>query len=621
MSGGESPLPRRSDDGRYRLGEPLGRGALATVVALEGPDGRAFAGKILHASHGDDPGAAARFLQEAALLRRLDHPSVVRAHDIVAVAGRAMLVLERVDGPTLAQRIARAAPLGEPELIAIGRSIAAGLAHAHARGIIHRDLKPSNILLAPPAAPGAPPLAKIADFGMARASSLAGVERGGLAAVGTPDYMAPEHLDPLAVDPRSDLYSLGCILFEAATGRPPYGAATPLGVLHEHRSAPLPPLPDRLSIGLQELLRALLAKSPADRPQAAEVVLARLDDLADPHHPAPLPALAGEGGPACAACGQRLLPGLALCLACGQATVAFGSGRATLLVLGPGSIGDKLDLALRDRLVAWVAANPGLRLDPAPLAKALPRLPFTLARGIDDEGAGAAARALARIGVDAVVLRGHPLRHRAMRRKAATVGGRAMAILAASLGGMVGSVHKLLLGVPLLLAASLVVTTFSVVRRTTRRLPAGAALPKALLAPLAVVERVAPAIDQPRHRHGLRAVVRRALALAERGGHDPAIADELGAAITAAAAAAARLDALDRDLAALDLHADAARERLLERDTWAARLLELTAALDVFEARLLGAAARRGQADRDDRLDDLRARVAALAEIAGQPAD
>ena len=265
MSGGHGPLPRQSDDGRYRLGEPLGRGALATVVALEGPDGRAFAGKILHASHGDDPGAAARFLQEAALLRRLDHPSVVRAHDIVAVAGRTMLVLERVDGPTLAQRIARAAPLGEPDLIAIGRSIAAGLAHAHARGLIHRVLKPSNSLLAPPAQPGAPPLAKIADFGMARASSLAGVERGGLAAVGTPDYMAPEHLDPLAVDPRSDLYSLGCILFEAATGRPPYGAATPSA----SSTSPAPP-PSRLSpIASRSASRSSSAPSSPSRPPTA----------------------------------------------------------------------------------------------------------------------------------------------------------------------------------------------------------------------------------------------------------------------------------------------------------------------------------------------------------------
>ena len=626
MSDPQDPLPRASDDGRYRIGEVLGRGALATVVALTAPDGRPLAGKILHDSHGHDPAAAARFVQEAALLRRLDHPGIVRAQDTVTVGGRPMLVMERVDGPTLAQRIAQAAPLPEPEILAIGRGIAAGLAHAHARGLIHRDLKPSNILLAggvDPGAPMAPMLPKIADFGMARATSLAGVERGGLAAVGTPDYMAPEHLDPLAVDPRSDLYALGCILFEMATGRPPYGAATPLGLLHAHRQAPIPSLPARTSVGLAALITELLAKSPADRPQAADTVVARLDELADGAVARlPVPALVAAAAPAaaapprCATCGQPLLPGLALCLSCGQPTVVVQPGRWTIMVRGPGGIGDKIDVTLRDRLVTWITGNPGLGLDPAPLAKAIPRLPFTLARGLDEAGAKAAARALAGVGVDAEALRSHPLAHPAMRRKAATLGGRTLAIVAASLGGMISSLSKVLFVIPLLLLGALTVTTVSAVRRTTRRLPARAgALPPPLHASLVAVERVAPALAEARHRHGLRAVVHRALALADHAAADPALAAELGEAITAATVAAGRLDALDRELAAADLHDDAVRERLLERDTWSARLLELTAALDAFQARIAAAAAARGDADRQGRLDELRLRVAAIAEI------
>ncbi|MCA9317961.1 MAG: serine/threonine protein kinase, partial [Planctomycetes bacterium] len=186
----------------------------------------------------------ARFLQEAALLRRLAHPNLVRVVEIAAVAGRPMLVMERIDGPDLAAWIARDAPLEESQLLAIGRGVASGLAHAHAAGVIHRDLKPGNVLLQDndPA-----PIPKIGDFGMARASSLDGVDHQAMTVVGTPDYMAPESIDPLAVDPRSDLYALGCILFEMATGRPPYGAATPLGLLHLHRTAPIPALPEHLS--------------------------------------------------------------------------------------------------------------------------------------------------------------------------------------------------------------------------------------------------------------------------------------------------------------------------------------------------------------------------------------
>ncbi len=120
MSDPQDPLPRASDDGRYRIGEVLGRGALATVVALTAPDGRPLAGKILHDSHGHDPAAAARFVQEAALLRRLDHPGIVRAQDTVTVGGRPMLVMERVDGPTLQRFWSAFAPPGEefpPELL------------------------------------------------------------------------------------------------------------------------------------------------------------------------------------------------------------------------------------------------------------------------------------------------------------------------------------------------------------------------------------------------------------------------------------------------------------------------------------------------------------------------
>ncbi|MEZ4450924.1 MAG: serine/threonine-protein kinase [Nannocystaceae bacterium] len=631
-------METRSDDQRYRLGEVLGKGALATVVALDGPDGRRRAGKILHESQSQDPDSVARFLQEAALLRRLDHPNLVQVIETVQVGGRPMLVMELVEGPTLAKRIAQAAPLGEAELLAIGRGIAAGLAHAHAAGVIHRDLKPGNILLARDArstddaastspspsstsSTNATPMTpKIGDFGMARASSLAGIEHQAMTVVGTPDYMAPESLDPLAVDLRSDLYALGCILYEMATGRPPYDAATPLGLLHQHRSAPIPTIPEGLSLGTRTLITELLAKSPGDRPQAAATVARRLAELAEGAPGRALARVDEAGRARCHTCGEPLLPGLALCLACGEATVTLGRGASMVMVVGPGAIGDKLDVQIRDRLCAWIRANPGLHLDAAPLAKNIPRVPFTLCRRVDQTGAEATVAALGRLGIEAVARRGGALGDRRMRKKAGTLSLRTMAILAASGGAFA---NKAIFVLPFAIVAAMIAGLYAAVRTTTKALPrAHAAIAPPIVNALVKVERVAPAIQAERHRHALRAVVLRVLALAEARGPgvqaDPELAQELAQAVDAAVATAGRLDALDAELDRLDVRSasDEVRALLHERDTWSARLLQLTATLDAFQARLAGAQRSLAAADDDGDLDELRRRVEALEEIA-----
>ena len=152
-----------------RLGALLGSGAVATVVRVEAADGRVFAGKLLHESHGHDSAATRRFAQEAALLRGVDDPNIVRVFGVAEIEGKQVLLLELVEGPTLAQLMAREAPLGEARLARIAARVARGLARAHAAGVIHRDLKPANILVARGDVP------KIADFGMARATSLVGV--------------------------------------------------------------------------------------------------------------------------------------------------------------------------------------------------------------------------------------------------------------------------------------------------------------------------------------------------------------------------------------------------------------------------------------------------------------
>jgi len=614
-----------SDDGRYRLGEELGKGALATVVAVTGPAEESYAGKLLHDSQSQDPSAVARFLQEAALLRSLDHPNLVRVIETATVGGRPMLVMERVDGPTLAQEIARNAPLSESRILSLGRGIASGLAHAHAAGVIHRDLKPGNVLLQ---IYDLGPHAKIADFGMARASSLAGVDHQAMTVVGTPDYMAPESIDPLAVDLRSDLYALGCILYEMATGRPPFDAATPLGLLHQHRSAPIPALPDELSPGLRRLIERLLAKSPGDRPQAAEAIIERIDLLAGGDETRALAvttdadgsaSIAAKGPSRCTACDQPLLPELNLCLACGQAIASLGRGDYKVIVTGPGSVPDKLDLKLRNQICAWIEGNPGLHLDAAPLAKTIPRLPFTLCAGVDQLGSEAVVRGLAQLGVTAVSHTGSSMRIPAMRQKATTLAKRIGAIIAVSCVGTMQSagIHMLWV-VPLMALVVGGANAWSGAKPATKALARGTSkTPAAITAALKTVEEVVPALHARRHRLALRAVVHRAFALLE-GRHGAAAPEELAQAIAAATVAAGRLDALDRELERRDIReaSDSIRDSLHERDVWSARLLELTASLDAIQARASAALHKRELAADDDRLGELRDRIEALEEIA-----
>ena len=597
-----------------RLGEPLGSGAVATVVRVHAGDGREFAGKMLHASHRGDADAVQRFAQEAALLQGVRDPNIVEVFGVADVAGERVLLLELVEGPTLAALIAREAPLGEARLAALGAGIARGLARAHAAGLVHRDLKPANILVAGGHTP------KIGDFGMARATSLAGVDRAALTVLGTPDYMAPECLDPLAVDVRSDLYALGCILFEMATGRPPFSGATAFGVIEAHRKAPVPVLPDSFSPPLRSLVQSLLAKAPGDRPQAAAQVAALLEQLAGGQVGALAIAAGDRGdGPTCAGCGQPRVEALSVCLNCGLLAARVERGPFSVLVAGPGEPGDQLDVALRERLRKWVAGNPGLGIVPGALAKQLPRVPFTLLRGVSEASANLVCDALAQLGLEGEAVRGGPSKSPRMRQKTRALIGRRLAIALGSMAGLYSNKIAWLL-IPLVLIVVSTATTWRSLRQITAAAgPPKAALPPPLAKALADVERIAPAIDTARHRHSLRAVVRRALALAPS--LDAGAVDELGQAVSAAAAAAARLDVLDRRLAASDIQRpdEALRAALHERDTWSARLLSLTAALDAFEARL--AAARTSGAADAATLADLRARVEALEEVQhGEPA-
>ena len=609
-----------ASDGAWVATEVLGRGAVATVYRITAPDGESFAGKVLHASHEHDAAAARRFDQEARLVSSFSHPNLVGAHGVRKLRlpdgseGHA-LILDLVEGLSLRERIARSAPLEETQLLAIAGGIAAGLAAAHRAGVIHRDLKPANILLDE----NDHERPRIADFGLARASSLAGGQGTRSALVGTPDYMAPESMDALAVDARSDLYALGCIIYEMAMGQPPYAGATSFAVLDAHRSAAVPELEGPWDPRLVELCRALLAKSPSERPQSAEAVVATVDAIAD----GPSRALATVeriAGSRCTRCAEPLVEGLSICLACGTQTLHLAAGDHCLVVVGPGDVGDKLEAGLRDGLVAWLDARPELGIKASKrLAGRIPRVPFVLVKSIDAKSAERLVGALQSLGLKCQAHRGGGLSHADVRKKGRTMAGRVAAIFATSMAGVWQHGWGALGAIIGMVVAS--TATFVASGRSVASLEARhrAALPVEIQPALVRAETAVGALREPRHRDGLRAVVARAVDLTRdpRLGADAAMREELAHAVDVATAAVLRLDALDGELAAKGATTSGdAEDRVLlhERDTWAARLLELTARLETLRVRLATVGAE-GGGEGDRELVALRAKIEALEEV------
>jgi hypothetical protein len=600
----------------YRIGRELGAGALGRVVELVDDDGAQWAGKLLHDSHEADGRARRRFEAEARLLAGIEHPNLIGVRGLVHVDGRAALLMELVPGADLAHVIAAEAPLPADRVIALGRGIAAGLAVAHRAGLVHRDLKPANVLL------GADGTPKVGDFGLARAASFASSDPDAVAVAGTPDYMAPESVDPLAIDARSDLYALGCILCELTTGAPPYRGATAFAVLQAHRTAPLPAL-DQVPDGLRRVIRWLLAKSPADRPQSASEVEAALAGAGGSTALALLGDTRIATGRRCVACGAIGPAPVHVCFACGAPQLEIAAGAATVFVTGPGGVAEKLDAALRQRLVAWLAANPALGLVAPTLAKEVPRLPFVLITGVDEASARALVAAVRGLGLEAewrlagrLALPEIRAKGWALARRVALIGVTSvMYLMRKWTFGVIGGLGVIAAGA---LWAGFVRGSRPVVKLQPR---ATAALPSALDAALARVADVVPAMAAARHRDALRGVVERALALreaiapAERAALDPQLAD----LVDHAALAASRLDQLEAELSPDDLRSDdeAKRASWRLRDRWAARILQVTAFLDAMRARAVMARAR-GAAQGD--LDELRAHVDALAEVGAEVA-
>ncbi|HKD99338.1 MAG TPA: protein kinase [Micromonosporaceae bacterium] len=271
--------------GRYQLEEVLGSGGMATVWrARDTRLGRLVAVKTLDRGALREPGAAARFDREARTVARLNHPNIVSVYDGGTQDGTGYIVMEQVDGETVASML-KAGPLPIERAVSIARQAAA----AHATGIVHRDVKPANMIVTPDGT------VKVCDFGIARELQASEVTlTAPSTAIGTAAYMAPEQAAGDAVDARTDLYALGCVLYAMLTGDPPFTGDRPIEVLYQQLHNAPPPVRSRrpeVPPTLDALVTGLLAKNPADRPCDATTVRTALD-----HAYAPVTALAGTLG-------------------------------------------------------------------------------------------------------------------------------------------------------------------------------------------------------------------------------------------------------------------------------------------------------------------------------------
>lgn len=268
---------RRLVLGNYRLLRPLGRGGAGSVFLGEHTTiKRRVAVKVLRGAAGD-PLATARFQREGRAAAALDHPNIVRLFDFGVSHGIHYLVMEFVPGVTVQSLIDTSGPLSVPVAVYLVTQTALGLGHAHARGIVHRDVKPLNLM----ATDGG---VKVLDMGLARALD-SGEDRlteqaGDDAICGTLDYLSPEQCSGGSVDARTDIYSLGVMLFTLLAGRPPF-PGSPAEKIAQHQTAPPPPL-DRLvptvPSGLARVVERMMAKRADDRPPTCEAVVQALSE-------------------------------------------------------------------------------------------------------------------------------------------------------------------------------------------------------------------------------------------------------------------------------------------------------------------------------------------------------
>ncbi len=266
--------------GPYRVIEQLGSGGMATVFKAYHPAlDRYVAIKVLHPAFKADPQFFERFQREARIVAKLEHPHIIPVYDFNEHHGEPYLVMRFVEGETLKPAM-QGEPLPAADILRLMRPICSALSYAHQQGVLHRDIKPSNIMLTRVGH------IFLTDFGLARMVQAGESTLSQDMMVGTPQYISPEQAQGVSeLDGRTDIYSLGVVLFEMFTGRVPFNADTPFATIHDHIYSPLP-LPRTINPALdpavERLLLKALAKNPNDRfATAAELLTALETTLGD----------------------------------------------------------------------------------------------------------------------------------------------------------------------------------------------------------------------------------------------------------------------------------------------------------------------------------------------------
>ena len=271
--------------GHYEIEREVGRGGMGVVLKAHDTElNRAVAIKMMAphlASHGI---ARQRFAREARSAAAILHPNVIAIHGVSTDSTTPWLVMPYIVGPSLEQIVQGEGALDERDLVSFAMQIASGLAAAHSQGVVHRDIKPANVLIE-----SGMGRVVITDFGLARAECDASMTQTGWFA-GTPNFMSPEQARGQDVDHRSDLFSLGSVMYYMATGRLPFRAEGPMAVLEQirdHHPASARSANARISTTISNLIACLLTKQPEDRIQSASAVQQVLEQyLAHLHHPA-----------------------------------------------------------------------------------------------------------------------------------------------------------------------------------------------------------------------------------------------------------------------------------------------------------------------------------------------
>jgi eukaryotic-like serine/threonine-protein kinase len=266
--------PGQTLDG-FRVVSALGQGSSSQVVEAVGNDGRRVVLKLPRDAAIASPKSFDRFRRELEIVARLDHPGIQRSIDRRTSRSRPYLVMEYVEGETLAALLEREKPLSVDRAVDFARQLARALAYAHEHGIVHRDVKPQNVLV------GAGDRLVITDFGIAL---LDGARRLTWQAfgdrLGTPDYMSPEQAQGKRGDARSDIYSLGAVLFEMLTGSTPWRGSDTMDLINQHLSARVPPMSDfgvQVPAAVEGIVRRCLRKRPEERYQDAAALVHDLE--------------------------------------------------------------------------------------------------------------------------------------------------------------------------------------------------------------------------------------------------------------------------------------------------------------------------------------------------------